>query len=134
MGLFNQNDTRPRGTCPACLEMMIVGASVCPYCRTTGITWSTETSQQRAEEQLRAQEARLRAQEAQLRAQMDRDARAVSELEQDQLRRHQVNSTKRLHEKQVASVELGVDVIQCPFCAVFIPATSTSCPHCENNL
>ncbi len=123
MGLFNQNDTRPRGTCPACLEMMIVGASVCPYCRTTGITWSTETSQQRADEQLRAQMAR----EAQ-------EAQDVSEWEQEQPRRQQLNSTKRVHEKRAASVELGVDVIQCPFCAVFIPATSTSCPHCENNL
>jgi DnaJ-class molecular chaperone len=36
------NDTRPRGTCPECLEMMLVGASTCPYCQTTGIVWPTE--------------------------------------------------------------------------------------------
>lgn len=36
------SDTRPRGTCPECLEMMLVGASTCPHCHTTGITWSTE--------------------------------------------------------------------------------------------
>ena len=130
MGLFNQNDTRPRGTCPACLEMMIVGASVCPYCRTTGITWLTGTSQKPGDEQLRAQEAQLRAQMAR----EAREAQDVSEWEQEQPRRQQLNSTKRVHEKRAASVELGVDVIQCPFCAVFIPATSTSCPHCENNL
>ena len=32
-------DSRPRGTCPACLELMLVGASTCPHCHTTGITW-----------------------------------------------------------------------------------------------
>ena len=37
------NDSRPRRACPACLEMMLVGASTCPHCRTTGIT-STETT------------------------------------------------------------------------------------------
>jgi hypothetical protein len=35
------SDTRPRRACPECLEMMLVGASTCPHCRTTGIT-STE--------------------------------------------------------------------------------------------
>ncbi len=38
------NDTRPRGTCPACLEMMLVGATTCPHCHTTGIAWPTGTS------------------------------------------------------------------------------------------
>lgn len=33
------NDTRPRGTCPACHELMIVGASMCPHCQTKGIFW-----------------------------------------------------------------------------------------------
>jgi hypothetical protein len=33
------SDGRPRGTCPACLEMMLAGASTCPHCHTTGITW-----------------------------------------------------------------------------------------------
>lgn len=32
-------DSRPRGTCPACLELMLVGASTCPHCHTTGVTW-----------------------------------------------------------------------------------------------
>lgn len=32
-------DARPRGTCPACMEFMLVGASTCPNCHTTGITW-----------------------------------------------------------------------------------------------
>ena len=126
------NDTRPRGTCPACLEMMLVGASTCPYCQTTGIIWP-ETSQQRAEAELRAQEAQLRDQ-MHREARKELEARAVSELKQDQSRRHQVNITKRENEKRAASAELGVDAIQCPFCAVFIPTTSTSCPHCENNL
>ena len=40
------SDTRPRGKCPECLEMMLQGASTCPYCHTTGITWSTETRQE----------------------------------------------------------------------------------------
>jgi hypothetical protein len=40
------SDTRPRGKCPECLEMMLVGASTCPHCHTTGITWSTETRQE----------------------------------------------------------------------------------------
>jgi hypothetical protein len=31
------SDTRPRRACPECLEMMLVGASTCPHCRTTGI-------------------------------------------------------------------------------------------------
>ena len=39
------SDTRPRGKCPECLEMMLIGASTCPHCHTTGITWSTEKSQ-----------------------------------------------------------------------------------------
>jgi DnaJ-class molecular chaperone len=39
-------DARPRGTCPECLEMMLVGASTCPHCHTAGITWSTETTQE----------------------------------------------------------------------------------------
>ncbi len=43
------SDTRPRGTCPACLEMMLRGASTCPHCHTTGITWSTETEQESVE-------------------------------------------------------------------------------------
>ena len=38
-------DSRPRGTCPACLEMMLVGASTCPHCHTTGITWPKNTNQ-----------------------------------------------------------------------------------------
>ena len=33
------NDTRPRETCPECLELMLVGASTCPHCHTNGITW-----------------------------------------------------------------------------------------------
>ena len=37
------SDSRPRGTCPACMEMMLVGASVCPHCRTTGVTWPGDT-------------------------------------------------------------------------------------------
>lgn len=32
-------DVRLRGTCPACMELMLVGASTCPHCHTTGITW-----------------------------------------------------------------------------------------------
>ena len=40
------SDTRPRGKCPECLEMMLQGASTCPYCHTTGITWRTETTQE----------------------------------------------------------------------------------------
>ena len=36
-------DARPRGTCPACLELMLVGASTCPNCHTTGITWPEQT-------------------------------------------------------------------------------------------
>jgi hypothetical protein len=32
-------DSRPRGTCPACREMIIIGASTCPNCQTSGITW-----------------------------------------------------------------------------------------------
>ena len=36
-------DGRQRGTCPACMEMMLVGASVCPHCRTTGVTWPGDT-------------------------------------------------------------------------------------------
>lgn len=42
------SDTRPRGTCPACLEMMLRGASTCPHCHTTGITWP-QLSQQPVE-------------------------------------------------------------------------------------
>ena len=38
------NDMRRRGTCPACLEMMLVGASTCPHCQTTGITWPGQPS------------------------------------------------------------------------------------------
>ena len=37
------SDSRPRGTCPACMEMMLVGASTCPHCQTSGITWPGET-------------------------------------------------------------------------------------------
>ena len=40
------SDTRPRGKCPECLELMLVGASTCPYCHTTGVTWQTETIQE----------------------------------------------------------------------------------------
>ena len=40
------NDSRTRGTCPACLEMMLVGASTCPYCHTTDITWPGLTNPQ----------------------------------------------------------------------------------------
>jgi hypothetical protein len=40
------SDTRARGTCPECLEMMLIGASTCPHCHTTGISWSTETNQE----------------------------------------------------------------------------------------
>ena len=40
------NDTRPRRACPACLEMILVGASTCPHCRTTGITSSELDSEQ----------------------------------------------------------------------------------------
>jgi hypothetical protein len=36
------SDSRPRGTCPACMEMMLVGASTCPHCHTSGITWPGE--------------------------------------------------------------------------------------------
>ena len=43
------SDTRPRGKCPECLEMMLIGASTCPHCHTTGITWSTETTQEPVE-------------------------------------------------------------------------------------
>ena len=42
-------DTRPRGKCPECLEMMLIGASTCPHCHTAGITWSTETTQEPVE-------------------------------------------------------------------------------------
>jgi hypothetical protein len=38
-------DTRQRGKCPECLEMMLIGASTCPHCHTTAITWSTEKNQ-----------------------------------------------------------------------------------------
>jgi hypothetical protein len=31
--------------------MMLVGASTCPHCHTTGVTWSTETSQEPVETQ-----------------------------------------------------------------------------------
>ena len=34
-----QVDLRPRATCPACLEMILVGATTCPHCKTAGITW-----------------------------------------------------------------------------------------------
>ncbi len=44
-------DTRPRGTCPACLEMMLRGASTCPHCHTTGIAWSTETTREPVDSQ-----------------------------------------------------------------------------------
>ena len=33
------NDSRPRGTCPACHEFIVFGASTCRYCQTSGITW-----------------------------------------------------------------------------------------------
>jgi len=33
------SDGRRRGTCPACKEMMLVGATKCPFCGTDGITW-----------------------------------------------------------------------------------------------
>ena len=33
------NDSRPRGTCPACHEFIVIGASTCRYCQTSGITW-----------------------------------------------------------------------------------------------
>lgn len=39
------SDSRPRGTCPACMEMMLVGASTCPHCHTSGITWPGTTGQ-----------------------------------------------------------------------------------------
>ena len=32
-------DTRPRGACPHCHEFMLVGANVCPHCKSQGITW-----------------------------------------------------------------------------------------------
>lgn len=38
-GTHVPTDTRPRGTCPACMELMLVGASTCPHCHTTGISW-----------------------------------------------------------------------------------------------
>lgn len=38
-------DARPRGTCPACLELMVVGASTCPSCQTTRITWPSAPNQ-----------------------------------------------------------------------------------------
>jgi len=34
-----EQDGRPRRPCPACLEFMIEGASTCPHCQTSGITW-----------------------------------------------------------------------------------------------
>ena len=43
------SDARPRGTCPECLEMMLIGASTCPHCHTTGIAWSTQTIEEPAE-------------------------------------------------------------------------------------
>ena len=32
-------NTRPRGACPHCHEFMLVGANVCPHCKSQGITW-----------------------------------------------------------------------------------------------
>jgi hypothetical protein len=45
------SDTRPRRPCPWCLEMMLRGASTCPHCHTTGITWSTETTREPVDSQ-----------------------------------------------------------------------------------
>jgi hypothetical protein len=38
----NYQDVRPRGTCPACLEMILVGASKCMHCGTEGIIWPNQ--------------------------------------------------------------------------------------------
>jgi hypothetical protein len=40
LGTSSPNDSRPRGACPACREMIIIGASTCPNCQTSDITWS----------------------------------------------------------------------------------------------
>ena len=45
-----ESDGRPRGACPACLEMIIVGASTCPYCQTAGIHWPGVTNQEQQQQ------------------------------------------------------------------------------------
>ena len=35
-------DTRRRGTCPMCLELILVGASKCIHCGTEGIVWPSD--------------------------------------------------------------------------------------------
>ncbi len=51
-----EQDGRPRRPCPACLEFMIEGASTCPHCQTSGITWQISEQSIKSMEHERNQE------------------------------------------------------------------------------
>jgi len=73
------NDTRPRGTCPACHELMIVGASMCPHCQTEGIFWP---------------ETKVAAEQS-LRPLAEQSLRPLSELQKDYKRNRQLNTNAK---------------------------------------
>ena len=41
---------------------------------------------------------------------------------------------RELEEKLRAEQELGYEAIKCPFCSIFIPVASNTCPSCSNQL
>lgn len=119
------SDTRTRMECPACREYVVVGASICAFCSFPIAEVAAAQQLQAAREQEMQEEVSFRRAEDSYRTRL---------FEQSQAERQQRNAARKALEIQQATEKLGTEVVQCPFCSLYIAAESTSCPHCDNNL
>jgi hypothetical protein len=126
------SDTRTRMECPACREYVVVGASICAFCSFPIAEVALAQQLQAAREQ-----GKIRHEEdmqEKVSARTAEDSYRTRLFEQSQAKRQKENAARKALEIQQATEKLGTEVVQCPFCSLYIAAESTSCPHCDNNL
>lgn len=126
------SDTRTRMECPACREYVVVGASICAFCQYPIAEVAAAEQRQAAMELKRVRLDEERQEKESARA--AEDAYRTRLFEQSQAKRQKENAARKALEIQQATESLGTEVVQCPFCSLYIAAESTSCPHCDNNL
>ncbi len=58
----------------------------------------------------------------------------AAKKEDPAVRAREAKLQRELEEKLQAEQELGYEAIKCPFCSLFIPVASNTCPSCSNHL
>jgi hypothetical protein len=140
--LQTPTDARPRGECPYCKELMVVGASTCPHCRTTGITWHSPVQpapiEQSAPSKQSAPSSRsyrpyrhyVQQQVNPVRRQHQLSPEAAAGLEVCELR-NQISKVALRREKMRRRLRGSTEIASCAVCNEKLPSNEAECFNCQ---